>query len=204
MTSRDDWNPLTWKQNSELWIGIKFTKPSWQTAPVRCLMYIGLNDLSSSVPLLHVHTEPDSYSCQHKKLFGIVQTLKKYNSKYFAFSDWLQSLGKLFTTNWHIFQIQQYTIDLTIDISSRNKEKKIIIFQDGFIKIMRGKKHDTDCWPITVYVVNRTHCNMKGCFKDVKGCYGKFNWGTWCRMSLTEYSKELNYLWQSMYNNYIK
>ena len=87
MTSRDDWNPLTWKQNSELWIGIKFTKPSWQTAPVRCLMYIGLNDLSSSVPLLHVHTEPDSYSCQHKKLFGIVQTLKKYNSKYFAFSD---------------------------------------------------------------------------------------------------------------------
>lgn len=73
MTSSKDWNPLTWKQNSEVWIGIKFTKPSRSTAPVWCQMCV--NDLFNSVPLLFIlnqmafHVSTKSYLawCWHWK-----------------------------------------------------------------------------------------------------------------------------------------
>ena len=111
---------------------------------------------------------------------AIWQSAKIFHSKDFAGSDWLQSLGLSFTTNWRIFQIwywcEQYTgnrfmitvtIDLTMDILSQQHRKEII-FQERFVKIIRGKTWDR---LLTNYLCRRSYTLQM--WKDVKRYYRK-------------------------------
>ena len=103
---------------------------------------------------------------------AIWQSAKIFHSKDFAGSDWLQSLGLSFTTNWRIFQIwywcKQYTGNLTMDILSQQHRKEMI-FQARFAKIIRDKTWDrlsTNCLCRRSYTLQ--------IWKDVKDVYCAF------------------------------
>ena len=101
-----------------------------------------------------VHTDLDSFSCQHEKLFGKVQ-------KFFIQKIWPFLIGSNLSANSsqpagtsfkiygnNIFgRCEQFTIELTMDISSQQQRKEVI-FQARFVKIMHSKTWDrpfTNC-----------------------------------------------------------
>ena len=89
-----------------------------------------------------VHTELDSFSRQHEKLFGKVQ--KFFSQKISPFligsnlsANSLQPTGASFKIygNNTFGRCEQFTIELTMDILSQQQRKEVI-FQARFVKIM--------------------------------------------------------------------
>ena len=133
-----------------------------------------------------VHTDLDSFSCQHEKLFGKVQKFFIQKISPFLIGSNLsanssQPTGasfKIYGNN--IFgRCEQFTIELTMDISSQQQRKEVI-FQARFVKIMQGKTWDR---PLTNCLRRRSYTLQ--IWKDVEeGSLGNL---------FTEYSEEFSF-----------